>query len=92
MGNLRTKTIKLAYNNPELRSDLLPLVCSRSIRIARLILAGRIDDLINALKNRHPEFIDEIDFLVKSDTTKRQKHLAWSAKQIVKGDDPTGSC
>ena len=86
--SLRTKIIKLAYNNHELRSDLLPLVCSRSIRIARLILAGRIDDLIAALKNRHPKFIDGIDFLVKSDTTKRQKHLAWSAKQIVKGDDP----
>ena len=36
MGNLRTKIIKLAYNNHELRSDLLPLVCSKTAQKTHL--------------------------------------------------------
>ena len=33
MSDLRNKVIKLAYNNPELRDDLLPLVKTSEVRV-----------------------------------------------------------
>ena len=53
-----------------------------------LILEGRIDDLIEALKSKNPKLISEIDYLVKNDPTGRQKHLAWSVLQLKKREKP----
>jgi hypothetical protein len=84
MSTLRTKLIRLAYEQPALRGDLVPLLKSAVGSGAALV--GKYH-LYKAVKDRNPDILEIIDEVGKSMPQYRRVVKQWKDGRLPKGGD-----